>query len=126
MIRFDRKTCRDILKVTKNYNTSVFFHPNIGGYCVWTGSVPDQASVLPSIPLKEVPGSLNRLIEYGLITKRIGAMDNGMVFRITPELLHYKSFWWDRFSRKYIAGFISGVFTSVVAGLILHFVVKLF
>jgi len=126
MLRMDRKTCHDILKVTNSYDTSIFFHPNIGGFCIWTGLVPDQGSVKPSIPISEVPGSLNRLCEQKLIEKMIGTMDNGMIFRIAPELLHYKAFWWERFTKTYVAGFFSGIAATVIAGLILHFFTGLF
>lgn len=126
MIRIDRKTCRDILRVTKRYDNKVFFHPDISGYCLWSGAHPKHASVVSSVPVSEVFGSLNRLNDQKLIEKQMGVMGNGMIFCITPELLHYKAFWFDRFTRTFLAGFLSGIATSVVAGLVLHFLIKLF
>lgn len=126
MISIDRKARHDILEVTKNYDDDIFFHPNIDGFCIWTGAHPDRASVKPSISCSEVPGVLNRFKQSGLIDEVIGVDGHGMIFRITPELLHYKAFWWDKSGRPFILGFISGIAATVISGLILHFVVKLF
>ena len=125
MIRIDRKTCKDILKVTKSYDDDIFFHPSIGGFCIWTGSHPDHASVKSSSDIDEIPGSLNRLVDSKLIIKQIGTMDKGMIFHITPELLHYKAFWFDRISRKFATGFLAGVASAVAADIIFHFIAKL-
>ena len=35
MIRFDRKLCRDILRITTDYNTSIIFDPAVGGFALW-------------------------------------------------------------------------------------------
>lgn len=126
MIRIDRKTYKDILKVTRRYDVPVFFHPDINGFSIWRSVQPDHTDVISSVPIDEVPDALNRLADLDWIEKEIGVSGNGMIFHITPKLLHHKAFWLDRFSHTYIGGFISGVATSVIAGLILHFLVKLF
>ena len=126
MISIDRKTIKDILKVTESYDESIFFHPNIGGFCIWPGYFPDQASVKPSSDICEIPGSLNRLVDAKLIIKIQGAYDNGMIFRITPELLHSKAFWFDRVSKKFLGGFLTGVAAAVVADLLIRLIAKLF
>lgn len=126
MISIDRKICRDILKVTTDYNTSVLFDPAIGGYAVWHMSHPETASVTSSVPVNEVPGALRRLEALEMVKKVQGAMNGAVIFRITPELLHAKAFWWDRFTKTYVAGFISGVLITVASGLLLHFLTGLF
>ena len=126
MIRIDRKVCRDILRITNRYDVDLFFDPDFGGFSIWHGTHPDRPEFIPSVPLHEVAGSLNRLLERGMIKKIVGSWSGGMIFQITPELLHAKAFWFDRVTKKYLAGFISGVATSVVAGLIIHFVTEWF
>ena len=126
MISIDRKVCKDILKVTKDYNVSIMFSPDIEGYAVWHMHHPEKANQLSSVPVSEVLGALDRLSEKKLIKKIQGSLGGGMVFRITPELLHYESFWWDRVSKTYVAGFASGVLTTVCGGLLLHFLTSFF
>ncbi len=120
MISIDRKVCHDVLRVTNDYNASVLFDPAIGGYAIWHMSHPETASVISSVPINEVPGALRRLEKQEMIKKIQGAMNGAVVFRITPELLHAKTFWWDRFTKTYVAGFISGVLITVASGLLLH------
>lgn len=117
MIRIDRKTCRDIQNLAKSYDENLFFSPDLGGYCHWHYSHPEKAEKAPSINLDEVPGSLSRLVDSGLIKKIQGSMNGGMIFRITPELRHYKAFWFDRFSKKFTVGFVSGILVGVCANL---------
>lgn len=126
MISIDRKVSRDILKITTQYNDSILFDPTIGGFCKWRGTHPDKAEQIASVPVSEIPGALRRPEERGMIKKIQGLMGDGMIFRITPELLHAKAFWWDRFTKTYVAGFVSGVLTTVVSGLLLHFLTGLF
>lgn len=126
MISIDRKTCRDILNVTRDYNQKIMFDPSLGGYSIWRmhNSVKIEQSC--TVPVSEVPGSLQRLIDRNMIEKVQGIMGGGMIFRIRPDLLHAKAFWWDRFTKKFWGGFAAGVATSVVSGLILHFLTGLF
>ena len=126
MIRVDRKVCHDIMKVTDKYNVSILFHPDLGGYCKWHGTHPDSPEVVPSVQIEEIPSALDRLISRGMIEKVIGVNGHGMIFRIRPELLHAKAFWFDSFSKKFIGGFVSGILTTVVSSLILHFLTGLF
>lgn len=126
MISIDRKVIRDILKVTKDYNVKILFDPALGGFAPWNMSHPDKAERAPSVPISEVSGALKRLEECGMIQKVQGTWNGGMVFRITPELLHAKAFWWDRFSKKFWGGFATGIVASVIAGLILHILQGLF
>ena len=125
MIRIDRKTCRDILSLTKSYNVDLFFSPDHGGYSYWHSSHPKSIDKTPSINVKEVPDSLSRLAKQGLIKKIQGIMGGGMIFRITPELLHYKAFWFDRFTKKFFGGFVSGIAVTVIADLIIRFIASL-
>lgn len=126
MISIDRKVSRDILKVTKDYNVKILFDPALGGFSIWHMSHPDKVECVPSVSIAEVPGALERLEERGMIKKTQGIWGGGMIFHITPELLHAKAFWWDRFSKKFWGGFVAGVVASVASGLILHFLQKLF
>lgn len=125
MIAIDRKVCKDILKLTKDYNTSVIFAPDINGYAIWHKYHPEKADQPSSVPAHEVKDSLVRLSDRKMILKIQGSMSGAVVFRITPELLHAKAFWWDRFSKTYVAGFISGVASSVAGGLILQLLIRL-
>ena len=124
MIKIDRKTCRDILRVTTSYKEWINFSHKDGGYSLNSNSAPVVISA--SIPLKEVSGSLLRLEASGLIKKISDVWGDDMIFVITPELLHYKAFWFDRFTKTYLAGFISGVGVSVISGLLIHFLTGFF
>lgn len=126
MISIDRKVCRDILKVTTDYNTSVIFSPDLGGYAIWHMRHPEKADLVSSVRPEEVPYALDRLSKRGMIVKIQGSFGGGLVFRIKSELLHAKRFWFDSFSKKFIGGFVSGVITGVVADLLVHWLIKLF
>lgn len=118
MISIDRKVSRDILKTTKQYDQSILFDPSLGGFAIWRMSHPDKADQVCSVPVSEVPGALQRLADRGMINKIQGTWSGGMIFRITPELLHAKAFWWDRFSKKFWGGFVMGVITALTANLL--------
>lgn len=118
MIRIDRRVCRDILKVSKDYDKSILFATELGGFSVWHGSRPDRVDVMSSVNVSEVPGSLERLIDRGLINKIQSLSGGGMIFTITPELLHAKAFWWDRFTKVFWGGFVIGVVTGLLANLL--------
>lgn len=118
MIRIDRYVCRDILKVTRDYQTQIVFAPDLGGFGVWIGCRPNREEVIPTVNVSEVPGSLERLIDRGLINKIQGLSGGGMIFTITPELLHAKAFWWDRFTKVFWGGFVIGVVTGLLANLL--------
>ena len=124
MINMDRKTCRDILRVTTSYKDWICFSHEDGGYSLSSNS--DSLVISSSIPLKEVSGSLLRLEASGLIKKISDVWGDDMIFVITPELLHYKAFWFDRLTKTYLAGFISGVGVSVISGLLIHFLTGFF
>ena len=118
MIAIDRKVCRDILKMTTDYNVSVFFGPALGGYSTWHLHYPENVELVSSVPIAEVPGALQRLEDRNLIKKIQGSMNGGVIFRITPELLHAKAFWWDRFTKKTIGGFVIGVLIGLSVNLL--------
>lgn len=126
MISIDRKVSRDILSVTKDYNVKILFDPALGGFAVWHMSHPDKANRVPSVPITEVSGALERMEERGMIKKIQGTWGGSMIFCITPELLHAKAFWWDRFSKKFWGGFAAGIAASVASGLILQLLQGLF
>lgn len=121
MIRIDRKVCRDILKLTNSYDDQIIYDPDLKGFALWSGSFPGQVST-PSVEPAEILGSLNRLCENKFLVMQTGVHRGGMIFSITPELRHRNAFWFDRVSKTYAGGFVSGVLTSVVAGTILHFI----
>lgn len=125
MISLDRKLCKDILRFTSDYNASVIFDPALGGFAHWHMSHPDAVEMVSSIPANEVSGSLARLEQRSMVRIIQRSAGGSVIFRITPELLHAKSFWWDRFTKTYLAGFISGVLTAVVGGLLLHWLTQL-
>ena len=118
MISIDRKVCKDILKITKDYNVSVIFAPELGGYAKWHMYLPEKAERISSVRVDEVPEALNRLVERKFIRKINGSMSGAMVFRIMPELLHAKAFWFDRFSKKFWVGLVSGIVIGLIANLL--------
>lgn len=126
MVSIDRTVCRDILKMTTDYDVRVLFDPNAGGYSIWKGSYPEHAFLSSSVPISEVPGALSRLERDSRIKTFQKAYGGLWIFLITPELLHAKAFWWDRFSKTYLAGFISGAAATFAGGLLLHFFTGLF
>ena len=126
MIKIDRKVCRDILKLTHDYDKSLFFSPSLGGFSFWHNSPPEKPEIKSSAPLSEIYESLLRLEERGLIHIIQKSWNKDVIFRITPELLHYKAFWFDRFTRTYVAGFISGVLTALLSGLLIEIFLRLF
>ena len=121
MISIDRKVCKDILKVTKDYKDQVFFSPDLGGYAIWHMCHPEKAELESSVPVSEVSGSLARLVERKMIRKIQGSYNGGTIFRINPELLHAKAFWFDRVTKTYVGGFVSGVLSTLLGGLLLHY-----
>lgn len=118
MVSIDRKVCRDILKLTRQYDSAILFDPDLEGYSLLDYVAPSKADVLSSVPVSEVPGSLRRLIDRGMIEKQQGISGGGMIFNITPELLHAKAFWWDRFTKCFWGGFVSGVAVGITANLL--------
>lgn len=125
MIGIDRKVCRDILKTTKDYSVSILFDPALGGYCRWNMRHPEKIDLKSSVPVCEVPGALQRLEKMDLIHKIQGIASGGVIFCITPELLHSKSFWFDRVTKKFLAGFVSGVFVGITANILTPHVIAL-
>ena len=126
MISIDRKVCRDLLKITTDYNVSLFFDPDLGGYCMWHMHRPDNVEFVSSVPVTEVPGSLQRLEKRNMIKKIQGSMNGAIIFQITPELLHAKAFWWDRVSKRFIGGFVTGVVVGIAANLLTPFIQQAF
>lgn len=118
MISIDRKMSRFILSITKQYSDRIIFDPNAGGFYFWTGIRSDQPVIFPPFDILETEASLARLEQASLINIIQRIMGGGMIFCITPELLHYRSFWFDRFSKKFMAGFVSGVVVSITANLL--------
>lgn len=118
MISIDRKVSRDILKVTRDYNQKVLFDTSLGGYSIWRMHNTGKIEQTSSVPASEVPGALQRLADRGMIEKVQGIMGGGMIFRIRPELLHARAFWWDRFTKKFWSGYVLGVITALTANLL--------
>ena len=120
MIRIDRKVTHDILKLTKSYDSSIIFDPAIDGYAFWRAKRPESAKVKSSVPNHEVAGSLNRLVDRGMIDKVQSSWSGAIVFRITPELVHAKAFWFDRVTKKFIGGVVTGACATAAGDIIFH------
>ncbi len=120
MIRIDRKVTRDILRLTKSYDASIIFDPSIGGYAFWHMKRPEKVEMASSVPVHEVAGSLKRLIDRGMIEKIQGAWNGAVIFRINPELVHAKAFWFDRVTKKFIGGVVTGACATAAGDIIFH------
>lgn len=117
MIRSDRKVAGAALKLTRDYSKALSLDSS-GVLCLCDS--PDKAIAL-KIPVQDALEAVDRLVAKGYFrihTKYWG----GYSFTITSYLNHRFAFFWDRFTRKflfgYIAGIVSGVIVTVLGGLI--------
>lgn len=125
MIKTDRKIVSAVLKLTDNYHDELAIGREPTSLLLINNLHKVVKSVRLSISAEDADESVKRLIDAGLL--RIGTKRYGWYsFHMTSRLKHRHAFWWDSFSKRYIAGFISGVVTTVVSGLILHFLTGLF
>lgn len=125
MIKTDRKVVAAVLKLTNNYHDELAIGHDPTSIVLMNGLHEVIKSVRLKISAEDADESVKRLIDRGLL--RIGSKGYGWYsFYMTSRLKHRHAFWWDSFSKRYIAGFISGVVTTVVSGLILHFLTGLF
>ena len=125
MITADRKIVSAVLKLTDNYHDEMAIGHDPSSLLLLRGHREIVKSVPLSIPTEDADEAVQRLVSADLLRIK-SKWYGGYSFCMTSRLKHRHAFWWDSFSKKYIAGFISGVATTVVAGLILHFVTGLF
>jgi hypothetical protein len=119
MIRIDRKLSKAILKISDSYDSEFFYDI-------------DKSEILfndklYSVPIDkaEIKASLDRLINAGYLIPSVNSWCT-VGFSISPELKHAKAFWFDRVTKRFIYGFISGVVTSVTAALLVKLIEKFF
>lgn len=127
MIRIDRKIARLVIRESgKRYDTIFLFDGSTPKLFIvpYVGSSDPIRSVDIAVPQQDIPESINRLTASGHLKKESGIMHNGSYFSMTPLLLHRYAFWIDAFTKKFWYGFLSGVITSVVAGVLLQIILK--
>ena len=125
MIRTDRKIIAAVLKLANSYHDEMVLGHDPCSLLLVQNISDVVKQVTLSVSKDDAEESVKRLIDSGLLrieTKWMG----GYSFCMTSLLKHRHAFWWDSFSKKYIAGFISGVATTVAAGVIAHFITDLF
>lgn len=119
MIRIDRKLSKAILKISDSYDSEFFYDIDENGIFF-----NDKLYSVP-IDKSEIKGSLVRLIDAGYLIPSNNAWCT-IEFSISPELKHAKAFWFDRITKRFIYGFISGVLTSISAALLVKLIEKYF
>lgn len=125
MIIVDWKVARAALKLTKSYKDEIFYASGGVSLMLVAPSGPPVKSAVVSASPEDIPPAITRLAEKNFF-KIIIKTEDEVYFSIQPELRHWFAFWFDRVSKRYIAGFISGVITTVVSGLIVHYLTGLF
>ena len=125
MIKYDRKIISAVLKLTDNYHDELTIGYNPSSLLL----IRNISEVINRVPLDisedDAEESVGRLIDAGLL--RVGRKWlGGFSFCMTSRLKHRHAFWWDSFSKKYIAGFVSGVLVTVAAGVLVHLITGLF
>lgn len=115
MIRYDMYVAKRALKLTHNYADMLAYDPDVNSLVLVSN---DMHTVINSVPVKknphDIPESINRLIEKGFFrvhTRFYG----GFFFSITPELLHRHAFMWDRYTKKFIVGYLLGILSGTLA-----------
>lgn len=125
MIRSDRKIISAVLKLTDNYHDEMAIGHDPSSLLL----VKKLRTVIKCVPLsiseEDADESVKRLVDAGLLRVKT-QWSGGYSFCMTSRLKHRYAFWWDSFSKKYIAGFVSGVITTVAAGVLAHFITGLF
>lgn len=118
MIGMDRKIVKTILEISDSYDSAFSYHGDDGIYF-------DKKLYKLPVPPSEIKPALLRLIELGYLKQTLRPY-GVTVFSITPELKHARAFWFDRVTKRFLGGFVTGVTTAVATGLILRFIAKLF
>lgn len=121
MLRIDRKVAKSLLKLTRKYSDEIFYSSEKTGFILVHIAADPETSVPFPIPKDEISASLKRLEKANLITVNTRVWGDDLYFSITPELLHYKAFWFDRFSHRFIGGFVTGVIVGISANLLTPF-----
>ena len=124
MIEYDRKMKKAALKLTDKYNDLIMLADDGSHLLLMSADMKTIKSVPTHVPPEEAPSSIKRLCDAGLFLKhKIYMGSHG--FSITPLLKHQFAFWFDEFSKRflcgYIAGLFSGVFIAVIGGLLLAY-----
>ena len=124
MIHIDKIVARAALKLSPSgYKTQIFYDPDSRE--LYVGSLADHkvrgASRKISVDPADVPLCFERLAEKGLVLKQ--DYFGGSCITVLPKLRHRFAFALDAFTKRYVGGFISGVLTTVAAGVILHYVI---
>ena len=120
MIHIDRKIARSILRHISSYSDFFFYESEAD---VFFYGENHQESFSVPVPSEEVIPSLERLTKAGFLTvsfKLWGVIS----YSITPKLKHHFAFALDQFTKKFFCGFLTGVLTTVVGGVILNLLIK--
>ena len=124
MIKNDRVIISAVLKLTDNYHDELTLGYNPSSLLLIKNIHDVQKAIPLRISEEDAEESVNRLIKEGFL-RTATKWNGGFSFCMTSRLKYRHAFWWDSFTKRYIAGFISGVAVTVVADLIVHFIKSL-
>lgn len=117
MIKTDRKVVAAVLKLTNNYHDELAIAHEPTSIVLLNGHHKVVKDVRLNISAEDADESVKRLIDYGLL--RIGSKGYGWYsFYMTSRMKYRHAFWWDSFSKRFIAGFVSGVAVGISVNLL--------
>lgn len=112
MIRIDKQVAKAALKLTHNYNDEIHYHPGDNRFELVKRVNDEIRSVKLKPDIQDIAPSIHRLIASGHF-KKTAPIWGEYYFSITPVLLHRFAFLRDDFTKKFWAGFFSGVATTI-------------
>lgn len=123
MIHIDRKIARSILRHISSYSDFFFYESEADVF--FYGENHKESFPVP-VPSEEVIPSLGRLTKAGFLTAsfKLWGVRGVIGYSITPKLKHHFAFALDQFTKKFFCGFLTGVLTTVVGGVLLNLLIK--
>ena len=126
MISIDKKVAKAARKLADTYKTLLVYEPGTNKISVAYSFNDYGQSVFVSVPVEDIPRAIFRLSDSGYIHIKHNVDGGTLYFSIEPKLKHRFAFWFDSFSKRYIAGFISGVAVTLTADLLITPIRSLF
>lgn len=116
MLLMDWFVARSALKLAPSYDT-VLRHQN-GTTFFSIQYEKNLEKAIRFVKSEEIPGSIDRLVNSGYLVNTVNVWGGDHLVQITPKLRHWLAFWLDAFTKKFWAGFFSGVAASLIAAFI--------